>query len=121
MVVIGTHGNGIYSRSVIPTGISPFDNTIPINFSLEQNYPNPFNPTTTISYNLPKAATVIVKVHNLLGREVRTLVNERMTAGQKWVVWDGKDRFGQEVSSGTYIYKIQAGDYLQSRRMVLIR
>jgi photosystem II stability/assembly factor-like uncharacterized protein len=94
---------------------------LPQEFALLQNYPNPFNPITTIKYNLPKTSKVILKVYNLLGQEVRTLVNGVKAAGHHGVVWDGRDQFNRAVSSGVYIYSTQAGLYLQSKKMVLLK
>jgi predicted GH43/DUF377 family glycosyl hydrolase len=96
-------------------------NNLPKKFDLHQNYPNPFNPATTIRYTLPKSEFITLKVYDILGREVITLVNEKQTTGEKSLVWDGRDRSGKELSSGIYIYQIQAGDYIKSRKMVLIR
>ncbi|NIR67256.1 MAG: M28 family peptidase, partial [Aliifodinibius sp.] len=104
-----------------PTPISQKQQQTPGKFSLEQNYPNPFNPTTTIRYNLAEATAVVLKIYNILGQEVLTLINEKQTAGEKSIVWNGRNRFGQKVSSGIYIYQLQAGEYLQSRKMVLLR
>jgi hypothetical protein len=95
--------------------------TKPSAFQLLPNYPNPFNPTTTIRYNLPRTSKVVLKIYNLLSQEVQTLVNEKQTAGEKSVVWDGRNYFGQQVSSGIYIYQIQAGNYVHRRKMILIR
>lgn len=105
------------------------DENIPLAFALHQNYPNPFNPTTSIRYELPVNGRVILKIYNILGQEVRTLVNETQNAGKKSAVWDGRDNFGQEVSAGIYIYRIQAGDaeagrqevFVENRKMVLLR
>jgi hypothetical protein len=93
----------------------------PGEFALYPAYPNPFNPAATIRYDLAEASQVVLNIYNILGREVRTLVNEKQTAGEKSVVWDSRDSAGKVVSSGVYIYRIQAGDYVQSRKMVLLR
>lgn len=90
-------------------------------FKLFQNYPNPFNPTTIISYKLPVSSEVELKIYNLLGQKVRSLVNERKPAGFYQVQWDGRDETGKEVSSGVYIYRLKAGDFIQSKKMLLIR
>ncbi len=94
---------------------------IPIEFSLEQNYPNPFNPTTRISYSLPQNSFVTLKIYDMLGREVRTLVNQNINAGKISVDWNGDDNFGMKVSSGAYIYRIIAGDFVATKKMLLIK
>ena len=83
--------------------------------------PNPFNPSTVIGYQLPEAGLVRLAVYNLLGQEVRVLVNERMEAGWFTSTWDGTDNLGRSVASGIYLYRIQAGDFLTSRRMMLLK
>jgi len=94
---------------------------VPVGFTLEQNYLNPFNPTTIIRYQLPKTTQVVLKVYNISGQEVRTLFNARQSAGVNAVVWDGRDQSGKEVSSGIYIYRLQAGESVQSRKMSFVR
>jgi FlgD Ig-like domain len=88
------------------------ESTLPSNvikgFSLSQNYPNPFNPSTTILYELPAKSNVTVKIYNILGQEVRTLVNQIQQAGQQAAIWDSRNNFGREVSSGVYFYRIEA-------------
>ncbi len=84
-------------------------------------FPNPFNPSTVISYQLPVNSQVSLKIYNLLGQEVRTLVNGYETAGTKQITWDGKDNHGNTVSSGVYIYRLQAGKYCQTRKCLLIK
>ncbi|KAA3598106.1 MAG: T9SS C-terminal target domain-containing protein [Calditrichaeota bacterium] len=101
--------------------ISENENQVPNSFALRQNYPNPFNPTTTISYDLPINSKVILKIYNLIGQEVRALVEKNVNAGFHLVNWDGKNDFGKQVSSGIYIYKIQAGDFVQSKKMVFLK
>jgi hypothetical protein len=90
-------------------------------FVLYQNYPNPFNPATTIRYNLPKTSHVTLKIYDLLGQEIRTLVNAKQLSGEHSVTWNGVDNLGREVSSGIYIHQIQAGEHVESRKMVLLR
>lgn len=96
-------------------------NTLPDRFALHQNYPNPFNPATTIAYNLKADSRVVLNVYNVLGQEVRSLVNARQTAGKKEIVWDGRNNIGQAVSSGVYIYRIEAGNFVQSRKMMFLK
>ena len=94
---------------------------VPTEFSVMQNYPNPFNPTTIINYSLPEASFVTIKVYDMLGREVKTLVNDELTAGIHNVNWNGDDNFGHKVSSGTYIYRVVAGTNVVARKMVLLK
>ncbi len=94
---------------------------VPKKFELEQNYPNPFNPVTTIKYQLPQAAAVELTVYNSLGQRVRTLVRQSQSAGRYQVRWDGRNDRGIQLPSGVYIYRLQAGDFTDSRRMLLIR
>jgi hypothetical protein len=94
---------------------------IPEQFNLEQNYPNPFNPETQITYHLPEARDVVLKVFNLLGDEICTLVNAKKEAGIHHVTWNGKDANGREVSSGVYLLKIQAGNFQMNRKMVKLQ
>jgi hypothetical protein len=95
--------------------------TVPTHFELAQNYPNPFNPTATIEYALPKPAMVELRIFNILGQAVRTLVNEEKGAGYYQVVWDGKDEVGRTVSTGIYLYQIKAGDFVETKKMQLIK
>jgi hypothetical protein len=94
---------------------------IPESFSLIQNYPNPFNPETDISYALPSDCQVKLTIYNLLGQKVKTLVNEPQTAGYKTVHWGGKDEQGNLVASGIYFYKLNAGDYTSTKKMVMTK
>lgn len=104
----------------IPLGISGVAN-LPGQFALHPNFPNPFNPATTIRYDLKEDVNVALKIYNVLGQEVRVLVSEKQSAGFKRVEWDGRNNFGAPVASGVYIYKIEAGKFVQSRKMVLLR
>ena len=94
---------------------------IPTQFSLHQNYPNPFNPTTTMLYDLPEAAMVHLVIYDVLGRQVRTLVNQDLTAGYHRAVWDATDDMGRPLSGGLYIYRIQAGGFSKTMKMVLLK
>jgi hypothetical protein len=97
------------------------EKTISTSYNLYQNYPNPFNPTTTIRYGLSKSAKVVLKIYNALGQEITTLVNEDQTAGEKSVVWDGRNQYGKLVSSGVYIYKLEANNFVESRKMLFLK
>lgn len=106
----------------IITGVeTPFGSSPLQDFSLFQNYPNPFNPGTTIQYQLPLTTHVTLKVYNLLGQEIRTLVDAHQSHGLYKFHWDGRDDLGRDVPSGVYIYKLRAGDHTTSRKMELIR
>ena len=99
-----------------------FINMTPKKFSLKQNYPNPFNPTTKIVYELPKNCNVTLEVYNVLGQKVITLVNNRLQLkGKHSVVWNAKDVNGNNLSTGIYFYRIKAGDFIQSKKMILIK
>jgi hypothetical protein len=90
--------------------------TNPIEFALKQNYPNPFNPTATIEYALPHAGYVTLRVYNVLGEEVATLFDGEQAAGTFKTSWDASD-----LPSGVYFYRLTAGEYVQARKMVLMR
>ncbi|TFG97658.1 MAG: T9SS type A sorting domain-containing protein, partial [Calditrichales bacterium] len=95
---------------------------IPKTYVLFQNFPNPFNPTTTIRYGLPKEETVSLRIYNLLGQEVRVLMDrEHKMAGYHTAQWDGKNQSGSQVASGMYIYHLQAGSYTNVKKMLLVR
>jgi len=94
---------------------------IPREFALHQNYPNPFNPITTIEYDLPRESYVSLIVFDLLGRQVKQLVNGRVVSGYHQVIWNSTDDYGQPLGSGMYFYRIQAGEFIQTRKMVLLK
>ena len=91
---------------------------IPAGFVLEQNYPNPFNPATTIRYNIPKAADVTLKVYDILGNVVQTLVNKEQQPGSYIVQFAAGSR---RLSSGVYFYRLQAGSFLRTKKMILLQ
>ena len=94
---------------------------LPDQYGLNQNAPNPFNPSTVVGYQLPEAGLVRLAIYNLLGQEVRVLVNETKEAGALTATWDGADELGRRVASGVYLYRIQAGEFSASRRMLLLK
>jgi len=96
-------------------------NLRPTDFALRQNFPNPFNPTTIIQYALPKASQVRIEIYNVLGQRVRVLVDETQEPGYKTINWDGKDDAGNEASSGVYFCRIQAGSFVKSMKMTLLK
>jgi hypothetical protein len=97
------------------------NDTRPSEFSLSQNYPNPFNPSTNIEFNLPKAAYVKIHVFNIVGQRVRTLVDEELKSGRYVADWDGKDEQRHSVSTGIYFYRMQAGDFSDMKKMLLVK
>ncbi|MDI6766193.1 MAG: T9SS type A sorting domain-containing protein, partial [Bacteroidota bacterium] len=91
---------------------------LPREFKLFQNYPNPFNPITTIQYQLPSQSHVILKIYNVLGQEVKTLVDEIQDTGYKSVLWNSTNNYGNTVSSGVYFYRLQAGSFIQTKKLI---
>ena len=90
-------------------------------FRLQQNFPNPFNPTTTITFDLPENVRVRLEIFDVAGRLICTLVNKHRNAGSHQVVWNGQDDTGNTVASGLYLYRLQAGDFVQSRKMLFMK
>ena len=111
--------SGDGTSSTKPTVLKTEDT--PLVFSLSQNAPNPFNPETIISYSLPQSEQVKLVIYNVLGQEIRTLVNAFKPAGRYRVVWNSKDDFGRSVSSGVYFYQITAGEFLNTRKMLILK
>lgn len=110
-----------FERGTI-TNVNDIDGDLPVVFNLEQNYPNPFNPSTTINFAIPQQAQVTLEIYNMLGQRVRTLVaGENYNAGRYNVVWDGRDRSGMTVASGVYIYRINAGDFTDVKKMMFLK
>ena len=90
-------------------------------YSLHQNFPNPFNPTTTLRYDLPEQGHVRITIYDMLGRDVKTLINEYQDPGYKSIIWDATNDYGKPVSAGMYLYQIQAGEYMQTKKMVYLK
>lgn len=113
---------GVPIKSIFIDGyISPITNVsdnykFPDQFSLSQNYPNPFNPSTIISYALPKETPVSIRVYNMIGQEVAALINQTQPAGNYEVNFDGS-----KLSSGVYFYKLKAGQYSETKKMILMK
>ena len=97
------------------------DSAIPDDFGLGENYPNPFNPTTLISYNLPEASQVTLAVYDIMGKKVKTLVQEFQPAGNHSVVWNATNDIGTRMSGGMYFYQIKAGSFLSTHKMILMK
>jgi len=114
-VVVATHGNGIYSRD-LPVSADENDIELIADFALYQNYPNPFNPTTNIEYGVPEESFLTVKVYDILGKEILTLVNDKKQPGYYSVQLDATG-----LSSGIYFYKLQAGEFVATKKMILMK
>ena len=94
---------------------------LPSAYSLSQNRPNPFNPSTEIEFQLPTAGGVNLTIYNLLGQQVRRLVQDEHEAGTYKVIWNGEDPLGRQVSSGIYLYRFESAGLVQTRRMLLMK
>nr|MBN2278701.1 T9SS type A sorting domain-containing protein [candidate division Zixibacteria bacterium] len=94
---------------------------LPATFNISQNYPNPFNPQTNIEYSLPTRSQVNIDIYNILGQKVRTLVDKSQPAGEYRIIWDSNDDSGIKVSTGIYFYRFQAGEYVETKKMLLIK
>jgi hypothetical protein len=103
------------------SGVSDDQKEKEFTFSLAQNFPNPFNPNTFIQFSLPVSGKISLKIYNLLGQEVKTLIDEEKRAGEYEVLWDGKDNFGEDVASGIYFYRVAVGDFSETRKLVLLK
>lgn len=120
IVHIFSNGNFFWSDSLtvtVPvTGIAENETNLPIEYALKQNYPNPFNPTTTINYSIPKEGLVTLKVYNILGEEVDILLNEIKQVGNYETNFDASS-----LSSGIYFYRLKAGDFIETKKMILMK
>jgi len=117
-LLAGTNGNGVwrYPLSLLSTEIKRGLLRTQMDCELDQNYPNPFNPSITIRYELPKDSMVRVSVYDILGREVAVLVSERKDAGSFEVKFDASG-----MTSGMYFYRLQAGDYFATKKMLVVK
>ena len=113
--------NGNYFQVDSQPAGSPIASALPEQFQLSQNYPNPFNSSTLIKYQLPKPGFLTIKIYNLLGQKIRTLVAEQKEAGFHQISWDGRDDWNEAVGSGEYICQMRVGDFVAVRKAVLIR
>ena len=122
-IVAVADGEGVHlfdMRGVI-TDAEEAPEPLPLTYALSQNYPNPFNPTTSIDYTLPARSRVRLEVFNILGRRVTTLVDTEQPAGAYSLVWNGEDRTGKPVASGVYFYRLTAGDFVSTKKMVFLK
>ncbi|MBE77472.1 MAG: hypothetical protein CMG41_07025 [Candidatus Marinimicrobia bacterium] len=101
--------------------LTVYEISIPAQYALHQNYPNPFNPITSLRYDLPKDDLVNITIYDMMGRIVKTLVNSSQTAGYKSIQWSATNDRNEPVSAGLYLYVIQAGEFRQTKKMVLLK
>jgi hypothetical protein len=105
----------------VPGNVDITQSAIPKAYRLAQNYPNPFNPSTTIKYDMKDKGLVTVRIYDVAGRLVRTLVNETKDAGAYSAVWDGRNNIGADVASGIYFYKMDTAGFVATKKLVLLR
>jgi hypothetical protein len=107
--------------SIAPIGVEPLGSEVPNRYEISQNYPNPFNPTTKINFSIPRAENVSIKIYDITGKEVYELVNSKLQPGKYSVTWVSINSRNEGVSSGVYFYRIIAGDFVESKKMILVR
>lgn len=122
LFVSDTLNSSLYAFGDFTTAIDD-DNfpIIPSDFVLRQNYPNPFNPTTKIDFSTPNRCKVEITVYNTIGQQIRILINKEISAGSHTVYWDGKDNIGKSAPSGVYFYKMTAAEFIDSKKMILLK
>jgi len=113
--------SGFYEFRVLPSTVNVTENDAVIHYELKQNYPNPFNPTTTIKYQIPERGFVVLKVYDVLGNEVATLVNEEKPTGSYQIEFNSRGLIHQTLPSGIYFYQLRAGDFVETKKMLLIK
>ena len=108
---------------VVNTAVASADegSLLPSEYALFQNYPNPFNPSTQISFDVPNSEFVTLRVYNLLGQDVKTLINQSMAPGRYTVEWNGNDMLNNDVASGVYFYELRGESFISRKKMLLIR
>ena len=111
----------VYLATMGIIGVEPISSEVPTVYSLSQNYPNPFNPSTKIKFSLPQAENVLIKIYDITGREVYTLVDQKLQPGIYNTTWTSINNDGKSVASGVYFYRIVAGDFVESKKMILVR
>lgn len=116
LIYYGVRSNGGISKGTLLVGIEPVSNIVPDKFELKQNYPNPFNPNTTIEFSIARNSIVKLAVYDALGREVNSLLNSELKAGEYSLNFSAAD-----LPSGTYFYKLSTGDFVQTKKMILVK
>lgn len=121
-IVAATHNQGVFRFNLSNISLSVMDShPVTRSFELHQNYPNPFNPVTTIKFDIPKRVPVQIKIYDMVGHEIKTLVNAQQNPGVNSVVWDATNYHGEPVSAGMYLVRVSAGNYQKSQKMVLLK
>ncbi len=113
--------SSVWSLPLAPTSVREIKGRVPREYTLGQNYPNPFNPETRIEFSILKSARVKLEVFNVLGQNVTTLIDKTLAGGTYQVTWDGKDAAGKTVSSGIYFYHLEAGDFVETKKMNFVK
>jgi len=119
--IVSTWGEFLGKPASDSDDVTPEPGELPKEFALSQNYPNPGNPTTTIRFQLPEASRVVLRIFNIMGHEIKTLINDSREAGTYAVVWNGRDRRGLEVPSGIYFYTLEVGKRVFKRKLTLLK
>jgi len=123
-IYVLTKADGMVRKLVgdsVATAINRIPTGQPEGFALIQNYPNPFNPITTLCYDLPEDAMVNITIYDMMGRNIKTMVNQNQNSGYKSIQWDATNNVGQPVSAGVYLYNIQAGKFRKTKKMVVLK
>jgi hypothetical protein len=115
-IFAGTYGYSVWKRSLSITEVKNISPEMPSDFALHQNYPNPFNPVTNIKFDIPKSEFVTVKIFDVTGREIETLLSEQLQAGRYSISWDATN-----YPSGVYFYQLITNSYSQTKKMILIK
>jgi hypothetical protein len=112
----GQNSGSAYLYNNFVVGVENDEGENPLSYSLDQNYPNPFNPSTTIRYSVPQSSNVVIKIYDILGNEIETLVNEEKVVGTYEIKW-----YAENISSGIYFYRLQGGEFIETKKMILIK
>ena len=121
VILRGNNDDVAVLLNYLTTAVDDNHQSQPHHFALVQNYPNPFNPVTTIEYSLPKRSRVTIDIFNIQGQKVKTLIDRNQSAGSYSITWDGVDAFGNPAATGIYLYRLQAGDHGDTKKMLLLK
>lgn len=119
VILADEHANAVPAE--VKSSPVTIERALPTDYALVQNYPNPFNPETVIEFQLPEESHVTLTIYNVLGQEIRRLVDDRKSGGYYKVIWDGTNEFGKDVSTGIYFFRLQAGDFQSVRKMMMLK